>query len=200
MLVSQTYKIQQLTLEKWRDFTLKEIQLALRDWCFWKRFWLMLLIRLIGKSFLKKKCFKLQAWSSKKSLIRRHQTRHGNPSQRPAPHESFYKRRVALRNDTSRWISYKTACDDLFCASHFTLTAELQHKLQARRFLTVQIKYVNKIGVIFWRIVTQRNDTHGKPTRVGNVKYWSISLFCGERDLLAICRIFWRCGWNALRY
>ena len=56
-------------------------------------------------------------------------------------------------------------------------------KLRARQFLTAQIKYIKKMGAILCRIVTQLNATHEKRLPLGKVKYWSTSLFCGERGV-----------------
>ena len=39
--------------------------------------------------------------------------------------------------------------------------------LKASRFLNIQNKTLAKIGILSWRIVTQRNATHEKRTHVG---------------------------------
>ena len=57
--------------------------------------------------------------------------------------------------------------------SHISQSLQSYKKLQEMmQFLTVQIKYVEKIGVpTFRRFVTQSSTTHEKRTRVGKVKH-----------------------------
>ena len=77
-----------------------------------------------------------------------------------------------------------------YFVSHISQSLQSDEKPQAILFHTGQIQSVEKIGIIFRRIVTQRNAKHEKRTRVGKVKYRGTSLFCGERGSFAVCRIF----------